>query len=359
MRLFQCSHCAAPVYFDNMTCLRCEYALGYAYESGLMAAFAVDEAGEWRAPDAAKPTGKPEPCRPCANRAVLSCNWMLDTDDSGDLCQSCRLTSVYPDQSVEENVLAWQTCELSKRRWLYAIRTLGLPVAPKTDAFPDGITFRFMQSVGTKTQVMTGHADGVITINAAESDPVARLSAREAMEEPYRTLLGHFRHESGHYYWQRLIERDDQVLANYRAVFGDERQDYGEALKQHYEQGAPADWAVHFVSQYAASHPWEDFAETWAHYLHIVDAVEVAESWKVSIDGYPRNEIDQFTAPIAANEGFKSLMARWLPLSLLANSLNRSLGHDDAYPFAPSATVLNKLGWVHGFVTGQAGAYAP
>jgi hypothetical protein len=89
-------------------------------------------------------------------------------------------------------------------------------------------------------------------------------------------LLGHFRHEVGHYFWDRLVATDPHQLEEFRVLFGDDRQDYGEALKRHYDEGAPANWQDTYISMYATMHPWEDFAETWAHYLHIVDTLETA-----------------------------------------------------------------------------------
>ena len=135
--------------------------------------------------------------------------------------------------------------------------------------------------------MVTGHADGVITLDLAESDDVHRERRRAELGEPYRTLLGHFRHEIGHYYWPILVERAG-ALERCRALFGDERADYGEALERHYADGPPADWAERHVSAYATMHPWEDWAETFAHYLHIRDTLQTAGGVRRSSSPAPR-----------------------------------------------------------------------
>ena len=308
-------------------------------------------------PAAPPVTANPEDyaARLCANRATAACcNWLLDNDASSALCQACRLTSIYPPQDTDAGQRAWKLSELAKRRWLYSILKLGLPARPKLNGKSGGITFQILQPGADKTSVLTGHADGLITINAAESDPVERITRRAAMEEPYRTLLGHFRHESGHYYWQILVKPDAVRLASCRELFGDDQLNYAEALERNYRDGAPADWQKSFISTYAASHPWEDFAETWAHYMHMIDALDLAQSWGLQLPNYPPAEAMAFAAQAPADSGFDALLRRWLPLSLFANSLNRTLGHEDAYPFAPSALVIDKLAWIHQLVVDKA-----
>jgi hypothetical protein len=129
---------------------------------------------------------------------------------------------------------------------------------------------------------MTGHENGIITIALTEADDIERERRRHDMGEPYRTLLGHFRHEIGHHFWDLLV-RDGGRLSECRALFGDDSQDYATALRSHYQGSAPADWQQRYVSAYAASHPWEDFAETWAHYLHIIDTLEMAGHFGIKV----------------------------------------------------------------------------
>jgi hypothetical protein len=192
----------------------------------------------------------------------------------------------------------------------------------------------------------------VITIDVAEADDVERERQRQVLAEPYRTLLGHFRHEIGHYYWERLVWNGPKHQAA-RAMFGDEREDYAAALERHYASGPPSDWRERHVSSYASAHPWEDFAETWAHYLHIVDTVETAGTFGMELHaGMERNpelemaiDFDPYDQP-----DLERLIAVWLPLTSAVNSLNHSMGQPDLYPFVLSATVIEKLGFIHGLI---------
>lgn len=197
--------------------------------------------------------------------------------------------------------------------------------------------------------MLTGHADGVITINVAEADDLEREGRRQALHEPYRTLLGHMRHESGHYYWDLLI-RDRASLETFRALFGTEQRDYGEALKAYHKEGPPADWQARFVSAYASAHPWEDWAETWAHYLHLVDALEMAAACGLSLLPHRPDE-PSLAAPLAVEGSpavpFDPLIDNWFSLTYLLNNLNRGLGLPDGYPFILSIPVLEKLRCVH------------
>ncbi|MEZ5738023.1 MAG: putative zinc-binding metallopeptidase [Burkholderiaceae bacterium] len=337
MKLFACERCAAPVYFENEACLGCGAVL--AFDSRRKTMVVAPGNG----------TGGLDESALCSNRRTAAqCNWLALPGDKDNFCHSCSLTSVIPDQNNDENREAWRRAEAAKRHWLFSILQLGLEARPKFEGETrPGLTFEILQPTARLTKVLTGHQNGKITINAAEADPVALLAKRTGLDEPYRTLLGHFRHESGHYYWQLLVQSNPALLASFRERFGDERQDYKESLNAHYSAGPIQGWQANHVSAYAASHPWEDFAETWAHYLHMTDSVDLAASWRAELGGYPQAETQKFVDPVQASAQFKDLLSRWLPLSLFANSLNRSLGHEDAYPFAPSPVALNKLAWIH------------
>ncbi|MPN18010.1 hypothetical protein SDC9_165368 [bioreactor metagenome] len=197
---------------------------------------------------------------------------------------------------------------------------------------------------------MTGHASGMITLNVVEADDDERTKRRQALHEPYRTLIGHLRHESGHFYWDQLIA-NSEYLERFRALFGYENQDYAQALQRHYGKN-PLDnsWRGQFISAYATSHPWEDWAETWAHYLHMVDLLETAASYGTcitvpDIPGAGQQLIQNPLGPVPPD--FSVMQSQWVPLTLLHNSLNRSLGHGDAYPFAISGPAWDKLRFVH------------
>jgi hypothetical protein len=237
---------------------------------------------------------------------------------------------------------------------VYTLLALGLPVVSKDIDAEQGLAFEFKSDLHTPKDepVLTGHDEGLITLNVAEADDAEREKRRVQMHEPYRTLLGHFRHEIGHYYWDRLI-RDTPRLERYRELFGDESVDYAESLQRHYDQGPSADWNLSYVSTYATSHPWEDWAETWAHYLHMIDSLDTAAACGVKLSPAHKEEpvIKRLPAD-PAHERFDALVKNWFALTYALNNLNRSMGLQDAYPFVLPDPALEKLRFVHEVVTG-------
>lgn len=312
--------------------------------------------GHWISP---LPAARGRAYRLCENyRQENVCNWTVPVDDPDPLCASCRLTKVIPDLMVAGNKEAWYRLESAKRRLIYSLLTLGLPLEGKGDA-ESGVAFEFLADARApgSDPVLTGHNEGVITLNLAEADDSERERRRTQLHEPYRTLLGHFRHEIGHYYWDRLVAEGPDG-DGFRKLFGDERLDYGEALKRHYSQGAPADWQQRFVSTYASSHPWEDWAETWAHYLHMTDSLETAAACGLSLKPRRADEPAMRSAGMDPfGESFERMVEAWFPLTYVLNNLNRGLGLPDGYPFVLSLPALEKLRFVHG-VIGRARAAA-
>jgi hypothetical protein len=352
MRIFHCDHCDHLLFFENHSCVSCGRQLAFLPDIAEIGSLDPAAEGTWVSPLAgASPTGY----RLCENYTTQNvCNWAIPAEDPHELCSSCRLTRVIPDLSVAGRAEAWYKLEVAKRRLVYALLHLRLPVVNKTDDPERGLAFEFLaEPADTEAPpVLTGHARGVITINVAEADDAERERRRHALHEPYRTLLGHVRHEVGHYYWDRLIGGTDRLEA-FRARFGDERADYGEALKRHYETGPPGDWQQRFVTTYATAHPWEDWAETWAHYLHMTDTLETAAACGVSIR--PRRRDEPALARVPAQAGspdaaFDRLMSSWFPLTYVLNNLNRGLGVPDAYPFVLSEPAIEKLRFVHDVV---------
>lgn len=358
MKLFECQNCHQPLYFENTLCERCGYRLGYLPDLGTLSAIdPTDHDGVWSALATTEPLYKF-----CANAELDACNWMLPADSADTHCAACRHNRTIPDLSDTANLTLWRKLELAKHHLFYTLTNLKLPLQTRIENPEEGLAFDFLSDTvgpdGTVTPVLTGHANGLITINVAEADDAEREKRRTEMGEPYRTLLGHFRHEIGHYVWDRLVRDDLALLERFRALFGDEREDYGEALKRHYANGAPADWQANFVSAYATAHPWEDFAETWAHYLHIVDTLETARAFGLKIR--PRiTEGAELEAEVDFNphraKRIEALIEPWLPLTYAVNSLNRSMGQPDLYPFILSATVIEKLGFMNEMVRGLEG----
>jgi hypothetical protein len=343
MKTFHCDKCGQQIFFENVRCENCGGMLGYQPEERAISTFEPADNGLWRSLNPANSSTLYKQCINYSREDV--CNWVLPADAQSDLCASCQLTITLPALS-EQNRLYWKRLEAAKRRLLYSLWELKLQPTAKLDDPEAGLAFEFLQDLPSK-RVMTGHANGLITLNIAEADPAFREKTREQMHEPYRTLLGHFRHESGHYYFDRLIA-DSKWTEPFRALFGDERQDYGESLQQHYKNGPPGDWNNRFISSYASSHPWEDWAETWAHYLHMIDTLDTAFACGITVrprrPDEPELMIEARPLRIAS---FDELMTDWFALTYVLNSLNRSVGMPDPYPFTLSSPVVEKLGFIH------------
>jgi hypothetical protein len=345
MKLFSCPNCGNRVYFENTRCLFCKSLIVYDPRAERFAL----AGGEGRFL--------------CLNAAECGCNWAAGRD--GAFCLACSLNQTIPNLSVAGNRERWAALERAKRHLVYQLLALGLAVAPKTS--PDeeeGIAFDFLNDppADAGPRVLTGHEHGLITLNAGEADPLRREEMRLKMGESYRTLLGHFRHEIGHYYWDRMVRDDPEWLGRSREVFGDERQDYAEALQRNYEKGPPPDWQERHISPYASSHPWEDFAETWAHFLHISDTLEMARALKLdpeTLDAaaplVPENreaaeggaDAPPGALPERRHPAFDWTLGDWLALSEAVNALNRCMGLPDVYPFVIAPATGEKLRFVY------------
>jgi hypothetical protein len=341
VRAFRCDVCTARVAFENNRCLSCGSELGYSVTAGRVVAL-LDVAG---APGfrPAGPGGEAPVERRCANAGIAACTWVVPEDVPSGLCLSCRLTRTRPDDDDVEALAAFAKTEAAKRRLVHQLLDLGLPVVPRTDG--GDLAFDLLSS--RHRPVTTGHADGVVTLDLAEGDDSHREAVRADLGEPYRTLLGHLRHEIGHYYW-RPLTGEPPAVESFRALFGDERADYAAAVQRHYEQGPPPGWRDRYVSAYATMHPWEDWAETFSHYLHLRDVLQTARAYGLSVHGDRLGGVEDLAAGVT---GIEELVKEWLPLSYGLNAVNRSMGKDDLYPFVLTPPVIAKLGAVHGAVT--------
>jgi len=349
-RAFRC-RCERPVFFPNDHCLGCDTPLGYVPERLALLPLQPADA-DWQVyGEVAGPRLKR-----CANHQLAGCNWMLPADDPAVLCVACRINRTIPDLSLEENRVAWRKIEEAKRRLMSQLLALGLPVASRVpgaggEDTARGLAFDFVRSLPAQPAV-TGHIDGVITLDVNEADDVAREHARKALHEPYRTLLGHLRHEVGHYYWDRLVA-GSAWHEPFRQTFGDEREDYAAALQRNYDLGPAPDWPQRCVSAYASTHPWEDWAETWAHYLHMVDALDTALSF-----GFHGRDLGVDIEPFAPDvltqddSDFLYFLNSWIEMTALMNEMSRSMGQPFFYPFVLSAPAVRKLHFVHRVVAG-------
>ncbi len=364
-RAYRCQ-CGRQLYFRNSQCLGCKTPLGYVAASGTLLPLQRGPAKDtWQR------HGTPDPhaavYRRCANFASpAGCNWLVNADGArgrAQLCEACALNLAIPDLEQADNQVLWRRMEKAKRRLVSQLIGLGLPVASRLDKDPEhGLAYSFPRSVPGRPRVMTGHAGGIITINLEEADDPVRERIREEMGESYRTLLGHFRHEVGHYYWDRLVA-GTAWHAPCRALFGDERLNYAQALKMNYEQGPPPDWRRRFVSSYASTHPWEDWAETWAHYLHIRDTLDTAVSFGLQaraedVEAQPFVLDDLWDPDAAAAGRFLELLHAWIDITGVMNEMSAAMGQQDFYPFVLPRPAVAKLHFIH-CVVSASGRDAP
>ena len=330
MKRFFCD-CGSPLYFENDFCINCRSALGYDPERATMVTLADWGGGEFRDLSGRR-------FRYCANGEDFGvCNWLRPADSAGALCFACQFNRTVPNQSRQENQRRWRVLERAKKRLFYTLLQLDLPLLNGWAEPRRGLLLDFVEDARScdefpETFVTTGYLGGVITINVLEADDAARAAARNELKESYRTVLGHLRHESGHYYGS-LLNPAGELLDAFRELFGDERADYRAALDRHYRAGPPAHWQERYVSAYAAAHPSEDWAESWSHYLHIFDALDTAWAHGLLASGPLR-------MPMAER------LAAWARISLVLNELNRSVGRGDAYPFVINESVADKLEFI-------------
>ncbi|AJY46374.1 zinc-binding metallopeptidase family protein [Martelella endophytica] len=346
MRIFECDHCGQTIYFDNSVCVACGHRLGFAPEDTAMYALEDEKDGIWHKAD--DPSRR---FRLCANAGLDVCNWLVDPESDEEFCLCCRHNNLIPDTTTDQGLNRFRRIVGAERHLFYSLLRWGIET-PTRKADPEtGLVFDFLEDTvdasGNVTPAMTGHDNGKISLRVAEADDVTREIVRDQMNEPYRTLLGHFRHEVGHYVWDRLV-RDGGRLEAFRTIFGDERQDYQEALERHYKNGPPPGWQDSFVSAYAATHPWEDFAESFAHALHIVDTLETAMAFGLLVSDANLHALGD---PYRCSSG-QQLADAWVPLTLAMNAIHRSMGQRDFYPFVLAPAMIAKLDFVFTLLSG-------
>lgn len=360
MRAYVCTRCRELVAFESQACRACGAVLGFDPATATVEALQPAAGGLAALDD---PGGNAFWAR-CSRSDLTGCNWLVPVEGKGGPCLSCSLTANLPTAGDDEYRQAFAKAEMAKRRLVYQLLGLGLPVKGKAEEPTGGLSFEL---VASDRHVVTGHDKGLITLDLNETDDSFREQTRAQFGEPYRTILGHFRHEVGHYYWSRLLAQDGpldgcrrrELLVEARGLFGDDRHGYDEALGAHYSSGPVPQWEGAYVSAYAAMHPLEDWAETFAHFLHIWDAVQTAASFGVLVvgpvdDRTGRRDPAKASVPseeTASLEGFDAVIADWAPLTGALNALNRSLGKDDLYPFELQPTVIGKLAFVHRVIT--------
>ena len=344
MQRFLCD-CGNLLFFGNSRCLKCGGEVGYEPHSGQMRR--VRMGGDYRF---------------CQNgRTHGVCNWVLPTDSPEILCLACRMNRTIPDLAQERNRVLWGRTEAAKRRMLCTFLRMGIELPTKMDNPAAGLAFDIVSTLANPT-VTTGHLNGVITVNLEEADDIYRQINRQQLGENSRTLLGHFRHESAHYLWQRFLSElpwNDPSRLAFREYFGDEWLDYASALNNYYLRGAPAGWANQYISAYASSHPWEDWAETWAHYMQIIDGLETCEGLGIHVRNIAlplvmlpveAGTLPQVLGVNPVEDGeFLAWLQRWICLSTVLNEVSQSLGEPPLYPYVISVSAARKLRLAHYF----------
>ncbi|KQW47835.1 hypothetical protein ASC77_15545 [Nocardioides sp. Root1257] len=326
MKSYRCRVCDNPLYFENSVCVSCGTALGFSRDERSIVP--VDETGRYVDASGAI-------WWVCANLNLSGCTWLAPVH--GGTCFACDLTRTRPADDDLEGLEQFRLAEQAKRHLVVELDTLGFPVVGKATDPENGLAFDLLSTTerSSEDNVVIGHEDGLITIDLAESDAAYREKVRAQLAEPYRTMLGHFRHEVGHYYEWQLV-RGEERMARCRELFGDESKDYQAEIDRHYSEGPPVGWEDEYISTYATMHPFEDFAETWAHYLHICDTIETAGEFGLAT-----------VAPVTAFSSFRDVVVGvWVPLSVALNMINRSMGKDDLYPFVIPPAVVDKLAFV-------------
>ncbi len=337
MRNFTCPNCGQHLAFENSVCLSCASKLGFSLDEGALLVIASGQDNDHRgAVDSSV-------YQLCANLHVAECNWLVEVDPAGGrdgaLCASCQLTRTRPRNEDAGALAAFAAAERAKRRLIVELVELKLPIVGRDQDPEHGLAFDLLSSESER--VVTGHDKSVITLDLAEGDEVHREQLRIAMAEPYRTLLGHFRHEIGHYYFSRLVGASPDYLPRFRELFGDPDTDYQQALDRHYSQGAPPGWEQNYVSSYANMHPAEDWAETFAHYLHIRDTLDTSAAFGFAPSGAGLDR------RALGSSAFDTIIQMWLPLAWGLNMVNRSMGRGDLYPFVLPGPVLGKMEFIH------------
>lgn len=312
MRAFRCPGCGAELVFENSVCLTCGRAVGYDRDRRAMVV-----------------VGAEQPI--CANLDRCGCNWVADPASTTGRCFNCRLTRIRPADGDAVGLRQYWVAESAKRRLVAELDELGLPVRV-SDGYR-GLAFDLLSS--THTPVTTGYHNGGITLDLAESDSAHRERLRESMAEPYRTVLGHLRHEIGHYYAE-LLALTTPRRSDFVAIFGDPTTSYDDALTRHYRFGPRPLWSDRYISAYATMHPLEDFAEVFAHFLHLADTLQTAATF-----GLVAGPVDLACTPMA-----EVVEQTWLPLTRALNQINRSMGQPDLYPFVLAPPVVAKLAFV-------------
>jgi hypothetical protein len=348
VRTYTCT-CGNRLFFENSRCLGCDSELAFCPHCRRLSPLDLDSDGLYRCRHADCQTQLVK----CDNyRRHQVCNRAVRWAGAASrqaLCDCCSHNEVIPDLTVPGNRGRWYRLEAAKRRLFYGLELLHLPRGTSANGILPPLAFQFLADTedprrpGAAQGVVTGHCQGRITINIQEADDDQRERLRVQFGEAHRTLIGHFRHEIGHYYWEVLVR--GRAEDPFKAAFGDhERPTYDEALTRHYQNGPPADWQARFISAYATVHPWEDFAETFGAYLDMICLLDSAHHQGLPSGGQPHLSLD-------------AMLLDYQQIGIAMNEMNRSVGLVDVVPEVFVQPVVEKLRFVHELVS-RAGSAA-
>lgn len=305
MKRFSCPMCYARVFCNDSKCTNCGARLIYDLSTD---SFDV-------------PPGVSFMDQPCANADSWECNWLRE--QTGDQCPACALDLQVASPGADLTVF-----QAAKRRVVRQLHLFGIDLR----SGPVPMRFNLLRST-PENPVITGHDEGLITLDIAEGNPAHLAETQTGLAEAYRAPVGHVRHEAGHWHWQARIANDPELLDQFRELFGDERLDYAMALQRHYQGTDNGWWRPIYLSHYATAHPWEDYAESFAHVLHMHAMLETAEA-----EGFIARPADRLT--------FEQDYARLAPLTIGLNEMARSMGTAEPYPFAPPLQAVRKMAFV-------------
>ncbi len=182
MKLFKCQHCGNTVYFENAACVVCRHRLGFAPDLGVMSALTPEGEGE-RVTALANPS---RAYRICQNADACGCNWLVAVEDQNPFCLCCRHNRTVPNLSVPQNREAWAKIEKAKRQLFYSLLIWRLPLPTRSEDSARGLVFDLLADGPQK--VLTGHEEGLITLNIAEADD----AERESSPRRHGGALSHF-----------------------------------------------------------------------------------------------------------------------------------------------------------------------
>ena len=173
MKLFKCSNCSQPVYFENYFCVQCNALLGFDPQQMDFVSL-KPFAGKVYIPVWAdgNVTGPNPGYKYCYNKQYNVCNWLIPYQSEMEYCVACNLNHTIPNLSKTDHWDKWARIEVAKHRLVYSLLRFNLPVTSKFQDEENGLAFNFMEDEheDDDKRLLTGHDHGLITLNIEEAD---------------------------------------------------------------------------------------------------------------------------------------------------------------------------------------------